>query len=72
MKYYLIFFLIYYILLLSVKLWAVINNAGVGDGGALDWTDMSVWRRVMEINFFGVVGVTKAMLPLLKRNPESR
>lgn len=22
------------------KVWAVINNAGIGDGGALDWTDM--------------------------------
>eukprot|EP00602_Paraphysomonas_sp_CaronLab_P002054 CAMPEP_0185025510 /NCGR_PEP_ID=MMETSP1103-20130426/8436_1 /TAXON_ID=36769 /ORGANISM="Paraphysomonas bandaiensis, Strain Caron Lab Isolate" /LENGTH=269 /DNA_ID=CAMNT_0027558719 /DNA_START=292 /DNA_END=1101 /DNA_ORIENTATION=+ len=54
------------------KVWAVVNNAGIADGGALDWTDMDVWRRVMEVNFFGVVAVTKAMLPLLKKNPGSR
>jgi hypothetical protein len=45
---------------------------GIVDGGNLDWTEMSVWRRVMEVNFFAVVGVTRVMLPLLKRTPESR
>ena len=45
---------------------------GIGDGGNLDWTEMSIWRRVMEVNFFAVVGVTKSMLPLLKKTPDSR
>jgi NAD(P)-dependent dehydrogenase (short-subunit alcohol dehydrogenase family) len=56
----------------NCKVWAIVNNAGIADGGALDWTGMEVWRRVMEVNFFGVVAVTKAFLPLLKRCPESR
>ena len=38
----------------------------------MDWTEMKVWRRVMEINFFAVVNVTKVMLPMLKKTPESR
>lgn len=54
------------------KLWAVVNNAGIADGGALDWTGIDVYRRVMEVNFFGILGVTKGMLPELKRNPGSR
>ena len=54
------------------KVWALVNNAGIADGGALDWTSMEVYRRVMEVNFFGLVSTTKAILPLLKRNPGSR
>lgn len=54
------------------KLWAVINNAGIGDGGAIDWLSMDLIRKVMEVNFFGGVAVTKAMLPLLKASPGSR
>lgn len=54
------------------KVWALVNNAGIADGGALDWTSMDVYRRVMEVNFFGLVAATKAILPLLKRSPGSR
>ena len=49
------------------KVWAVVNNAGIGHGGAYDWVTMDIVRRVMEVNYFAVVMVTKAMLPLLKR-----
>jgi NAD(P)-dependent dehydrogenase (short-subunit alcohol dehydrogenase family) len=49
-----------------------VNNAGIGNGGAIDWLSMETLRKVMEVNFFGVVAVTKAMLPLLKCNPGSR
>lgn len=56
----------------NCKLWGVVNNAGIGNGGAIDWLAMSTMRKVMEVNFFGVVNVTKALLPLLKRNKNSR
>jgi len=56
----------------GVKLWGVLNNAGVADGGALDWTTMDTYRFVFEVNTFGVIAVTKAFLPLLKRNPGAR
>jgi len=52
--------------------WGVVNNAGIADGGNLDWTEMNVWRRVMEVNFFAVVAVTKSMLHLLKKTTGSR
>lgn len=54
------------------KLYGVINNAGIIAVGAVDWTPVQVYRNVMEVNFFGAVQVTKAMLPLMKRNPGSR
>lgn len=56
----------------NARLWGVLNNAGIADGGALDWTSMDTYRFVFEVNTFGVIAVTKAFLPLLKRNPGAR
>ena len=43
----------------------VINNAGIGAAGTIaDHTD-DEWRRVFEINVFGLVRVTRAALPWL-------
>ncbi|KAG8176236.1 hypothetical protein JTE90_021339 [Oedothorax gibbosus] len=47
------------------KLWAVINNAGISDGGELIWTNTDIIQKVIDVNMYGVVKVTKAFLPLL-------
>jgi short-subunit dehydrogenase len=49
---------------------SLVNNAGVSSGGNIDWTSMEQIRRVMDVNFFGHVAMTKTFLPLLitKRN----
>jgi len=44
-------------------LFALVNNAGIQEGYLFDWNDISVIRRVMEVNFFGVVEMTKVLLP---------
>jgi len=54
------------------KVWAVVNNAGIGPGGCMDWYSMAMYRRLLEVNLFGLIAVTKAFLPLLKRNPGAR
>jgi NAD(P)-dependent dehydrogenase (short-subunit alcohol dehydrogenase family) len=54
---------------------ALINNAGTarGDGtGAPSQTTLGTLRTVYETNVFGVVTVTNAMLPLLRRAPAAR
>jgi NAD(P)-dependent dehydrogenase (short-subunit alcohol dehydrogenase family) len=56
----------------KVKLWGVVCNAGIGNSGAVDWMSTQTFRKVIEVNFFGVVNVTKALLPLLKKNKGSR
>jgi NAD(P)-dependent dehydrogenase (short-subunit alcohol dehydrogenase family) len=56
----------------NLKLWAIVNNAGIGNSGAFDWIPTQTIRKVMEVNFFGVVHVTKAFLPLLKQTKNSR
>jgi len=45
---------------------AVINNAGAGHVATLEDDPFEAIRRVMEVNFFGVVRVTKACLPSLR------
>ena len=50
------------------RLLAVVNNAGVGAGGWVDWLTMQDYERDMAVNFFGVVRVCKAFLPLLRES----
>ena len=51
---------------------ALVNNAGIGMGGNIDWTSMEVMRKVMDVNFFGHVAMTKKFLPLLVSKRGSR
>jgi NAD(P)-dependent dehydrogenase (short-subunit alcohol dehydrogenase family) len=53
----------------------LVNNAGIarGDGtGKPSETTVATMRTVYETNVFGVVAVTSAMLPLLRRAPAAR
>lgn len=59
------------------RLDVLVNNAGISgpfDGGAQDPTtlDLDVLRTVLDTNVFGVVRVTNAMLPLLRRAESPR
>lgn len=56
----------------KLKLWGLVCNAGIGNSGAVDWISSSTFRRVLEVNLFGVVNVTKAFLPLLKQTRGAR
>jgi NAD(P)-dependent dehydrogenase (short-subunit alcohol dehydrogenase family) len=48
------------------RLDAVINNAGVGHLGTLEQESIDDVRTVFEVNFFGVLNVTKPALPHLR------
>jgi NAD(P)-dependent dehydrogenase (short-subunit alcohol dehydrogenase family) len=53
----------------------LVNNAGITDRpvpGPPSETDVSAMRTVYETNVFGVVAVTNALLPLLRRAPAGR
>ncbi|MFG1674959.1 SDR family oxidoreductase [Micromonospora sp. NPDC049282] len=59
------------------RLDVLVNNAGISgpaDDGAQDPTtlDLDVLRTVLDTNVFGVIRVTNAMLPLLRRAPSPR
>jgi NAD(P)-dependent dehydrogenase (short-subunit alcohol dehydrogenase family) len=44
----------------------LVNNAGRGSVGTIEQVTMDAVREAMEVNFFGVVSVTKAALPHLR------
>ncbi|MFE9427663.1 SDR family oxidoreductase [Kitasatospora sp. NPDC006697] len=48
------------------RLDAVVNNAGAGHVGTLELDSIEQIRGVLEVNFFGVLNVSKAALPLLR------
>ncbi|MGW7437066.1 SDR family NAD(P)-dependent oxidoreductase [Streptomyces sp. NPDC054849] len=48
------------------RLDAVVNNAGAGHVGTLELESVADVRDVMEVNFFGVLNVSKAALPHLR------
>ncbi|MCW7940658.1 short-chain dehydrogenase [Streptomyces hygroscopicus] len=48
------------------RLDAVVNNAGAGHVGTLENETIADVRAVMEVNFFGVLNVSKAALPHLR------
>jgi short-subunit dehydrogenase len=41
----------------------LVNNGGISQRGTAVETEMDVVRRIMEINFFGAVQLTRAVLP---------
>jgi NAD(P)-dependent dehydrogenase (short-subunit alcohol dehydrogenase family) len=50
----------------------LVNNAGMARGNPPSQTDLDAMREVYEVNVFGVIRVTNAMLPLLWRAPAAR
>jgi NAD(P)-dependent dehydrogenase (short-subunit alcohol dehydrogenase family) len=52
----------------------LVNNAGISldTGAQVTETDVEVFRRTYETNVFGVVAVTNAFLPALRRSAHPR
>ncbi len=45
----------------------LVNNAGVGSGGPIEFLELDAVRAEFEVNFFGVIRATQVLLPLLRR-----
>ena len=44
----------------------LINNAGFGISGAVEFTEMEDAKRQLEVNLFGMLACTKAVLPIMR------
>ncbi|XP_022110912.1 D-beta-hydroxybutyrate dehydrogenase, mitochondrial-like [Acanthaster planci] len=52
----------------NTVLWGVVNNAGVLTFGMVEWICLDAFKKVMEVNTWGMVRVTKAFLPLIRKS----
>lgn len=50
----------------------LINNAGVSQRGTVEETTMETVRRLLEIDFFAVVGLTRTVLPAMRARGAGR
>jgi 2-keto-3-deoxy-L-fuconate dehydrogenase len=46
----------------------LINNAGIGAQGTVEDNEVAEWQRVFDVNVLGIVRVTRAALPHLRRS----
>jgi NAD(P)-dependent dehydrogenase (short-subunit alcohol dehydrogenase family) len=47
---------------------ALVNNAGIPGAGPVEAWPLEDWRRLFEVNLFGHIAVTQALLPALLRS----
>ena len=50
----------------------LINNAGFGVSGAVEFTDTAAAKKQFEVNFFGMVNMCHAVLPVMRRAGHGR
>jgi NAD(P)-dependent dehydrogenase (short-subunit alcohol dehydrogenase family) len=45
----------------------LVNNAGISGGAPLEFADLADVRRMFEVNVFGLLALTQAFMPLIRR-----
>lgn len=52
----------------SKGVWALVNNAAINFVGDVEFCTMEQYKRVVEVNQFGVIRMTKTFLPLIRQS----
>ncbi|KAG0041104.1 Retinol dehydrogenase 5 [Gryganskiella cystojenkinii] len=52
--------------------YCVLNNAGIYGGGFFDFATEDSFQKMMDVNYMGIIRITKAMLPSLRIFAKSR
>lgn len=56
------------IVVFGIGFWALVNNAGIaGSVGPVDWLTRRDYEVVMSVNLYGMIDMTNACLPLLRK-----
>ena len=48
-------------------LWGLVNNAGILDIRPIEWAPLDVFKRLADVNLWGMIDVTKIFLPSVKK-----
>ena len=48
-------------------MWGLVNNAGMGIYGDVEYVPVREFKRCAEINVYGMIRVTQACLPLIRK-----
>jgi NAD(P)-dependent dehydrogenase (short-subunit alcohol dehydrogenase family) len=57
-----------YVMKTTTGLWGLVNNAGIlGTNGPVDWLDVKHYQTCLDVNILGIIRVTHAFAPLIKR-----
>ena len=51
----------------SNDLWGIVNNAGLSSFGEIEWVPMATYRKIMEVNMFGLMRGIQVCLPLIRK-----
>ncbi len=49
---------------------SIINNSGIALGGPVQYLDLEIFKKQFDVNFFGLISVTKIFLDLLIKSNE--
>ncbi|XP_020608496.1 dehydrogenase/reductase SDR family member 9-like [Orbicella faveolata] len=51
----------------ATGLWGLVNNAGILQTLPIEWTPLNTFKRIADVNLWGMIDVTKTFLPLVKK-----
>ncbi|XP_067037081.1 dehydrogenase/reductase SDR family member 9-like isoform X1 [Acropora muricata] len=51
----------------GIGLWGLVNNAGITVIAPVEWLPLEKYKRIADVNLWGLIEVTKTFLPLIKK-----